>query len=257
MKKQKRFRLLVFFTTVALLCSCKKTIDDYPLANLRTIVSFNFDYYHNSDCGVYIQMEGVVDEVNRVITVSVPADADLTRLRPTIALSPWTTCSPQNLETVDFSDGPVEYEVTAQSGKKAYYTVTVTPDYIYQDASMVRLVLSDIPVSSDTQPDPMDPTSGLSGTPDKYSDGAVLDISLPQGWSSLYDMSAQRTHLDMSASSHGCTIEVDDSGDGGANYRAFTDMDAIDYTYPVVFRITSQSGKTVRYTVMVKEKETV
>ncbi len=251
MKKQKRWGLCLLLAIV-LLSGCKKTIDDYPLANLRAIVSFNFDYYHNSDCGVYIQMEGVVDEVNRVVTVSVPADADLTRLRPTIVLSPWTTCSPKNLQAVDFSDGPVEYEVTAQSGKKAYYTVTVTPDYVYQDASMVRLVLSDIPVSPDVQPDPLDPTSGLSGTPDKYSDGAVLDIFLPQGWGGIYNMSAQRTHIDMSASSHGCTIEVDDNG---AGYRAFADMDVIDYTSPVVFRITSQSGKVVRYTVTVKEKE--
>lgn len=256
MNRQRRICLWLV-PLLVVLYGCKKTIDDYPLANLRAISSFNFDYYHNSDCKIFVQAEGTIDETNRSIEVHVPMDADLTRLRPTITLSPWTICSPKNLEMVDFSAGVVEYEVTAQSGKKAYYTVSVIPDFIYQDAAMIRLVLSDIPASPGADSDADDKSAGLSGVPDKESDGAVVNITLPTGWSSKYDMSAQRTHLDMSASSHHCKIEVDDSGTDETSYRTFEDMDEVDYTHSVIFRITSQSGKVVRYTVTIQESETV
>ena len=240
-------------TMLFVLGGCSKTKDDYPLANLRAIASFSFKYYHNSDCNIFVEHEGEVDETNRHISVHVPLDTDLTRLRPTIALSPWTVCSPASLEPVDFSKGPVEYVVTAQSGKTAYYTVEVIPDYIYQDAVMLRLYLTDIPADAeDADYDSEDPTSGKSATPDTYEDGAGLEILLERG--SGYDLGRQRTHIDLSPSSRHATVEVSQTGDE-AGYQTFNDLDAIDYTAEkVIFRITSQSGKVVRYYVTVREK---
>ena len=243
---------LVSVSVVLLCLSCSKTIDDYPLANLRAISSFDFNYYHNSGSNIFIQHSGTVDEYNRSITVSVPTDADLTHLRPTIKLSPWTTCKPGNLEEVDFSHGEVEYEVTAQSGKKAYYSVLVTSDYIYQDAILLRFFLSDIPLSDTATTDPDDPTSGRSATPESYADGAQITLLLEHG--SGYDLTRQRTHLDMSASSHHCRIEVAELNDE-TNYRPFSDLDIIDYSDTVIFRVTAESGKVVRYRTVVREKE--
>ena len=249
---KKASSLILFIIAVGLLVSCSKTIDDYPLANLRAISSYDFNYYHNSGSNIFIQHNGTVDEYNRHITVSVPTDADLSHLKPSIKLSPWTTCKPGNLEDVDFSKGEVEYEVTAQSGKKAYYTVLVTPDFIYQDANLLRFFLSDIPLANATDIDPDDPTSGRSATPDSYSDGAQITLLLEHG--SGYDLTCQRTHLDMSASSHRCKIEVAELNNEAA-YRPFNDLDFINYSDTVIFRITAESGKVVRYRTVVREKE--
>jgi len=241
----------LFFLVVVLsvLAGCKKTREDYPLSNLRAIAKFNIDYYHNSACNVFIQHEGIIDEYNRTITVSVPTDADLSRLKPTIGLSPWTTCSPATLEAVDFSNGPVEYTVTAESGKKAYYTVTITNDYLYTDAKLLRLYLCDIP-ASEGEYDPEDPTSGKSASPKEYSDNVLTEMLLEPG--SGYDLSAQRTHVDLSSSSHGAMVEVKALSD--ADYHEYTDNEIIDFSDTVVFRVTPQSGTAIRYRFVVREK---
>lgn len=244
----------VLFAALLLLLGCAKTMDDYPLANLRAISSFAFEYYHNATCGIHINHEGVVDETNRYITVSVPTDADLTSLRPSIKLSPWTTCKPASLEAVDFSKGAVEYEVTAQSGKKAYYTVEVKADFIYEDAILLRMFLSDIPLANATEKDPDDPTSGRSAIPDSYADGALITMLLEHG--SGYDLTKQRTHLDLSASSRHCSIEVAEGNDE-SSYRVFHDLDTVNYSDTVIFRLTAESGKVVRYHAVVREKEEV
>lgn len=254
----KKVLLFLFIgMTASALVGCKKTIDDYPAANLRAIAAFGFDYYHNAQSNIFIKHEGVIDETNRRVTVSVPTDADLAHLKPTISLSPWTTSKPGNLEEVDFSHGPVEYEVCAQSGKKAYYQVEVTADFVYSDAKMYRLYLSDIPRdTTDIEDfDPEDPTFGMCASPNDYVDKSALRILLPYG--STYDLSSQRTHLDMSASSHNCTIDVSELGDE-SDYKPFHDNDAINYTRDsVIFRVTAMSGKAVRYfvTVHVKTEE--
>ncbi len=229
-------------------------MDDYPLANLRAIAAFGFDYYHNSDANIFIRHDGVIDETNRYITVSVPCDADLAHLKPTIKLSPWTTCSPATLEEVDFSKGPVEYEVTAQSGKKAYYIVEVDTTFRYEDAILLRLFLSDIPLAGldSSQINADDPTSGRSAIPDSYSDGALITLLLEQG--SGYDLTQQRTHIDLSASSHRATIEVAEFADE-ANYRPFHDLDTINYSDTVIYKVTAEGGKVIRYRAVVREKE--
>jgi len=242
----------MFFLVIVLsaLASCKKTREDYPLSNLRAISKFNIDYYHNSTCNVFIQHEGIIDEFNRTITVSVPTDADLSKLKPTIGLSPWTTCSPATLETVDFSKGPVEYTVTAESGKKAYYLVTVTNDYLYTDAKLLRLYLCDIPASPEEY-DPEDPTSGKSASPKEYTDNVLTEMLLEIG--SGYDLTAQRTHVDLSSSSHGAIVEVKALKE--EDYHTYKDNEIIDFSDTIVFRVTPQSGTAIRYRFVVREKK--
>lgn len=251
MKKKYCIGVIVIIGFV--LVSCSKTKADYPLSNLRAIASFSFKSYHNFGSNIYIEHEGDIDETNRYIVVHVPADAELSCLRPSIGLSPWTSCSPCNLEAVDFSAGQVEYEVTAQSGKKAYYIVEVLNDYIYQDAILLRLYLADIPQdTADADFDPEDPTFGRSSTPDSYADGARIQIYLAHG--SGYDLSNQRTHINLSPSSRHATVEVSEKGDE-SDYKLFTDLDRIDYTLSeeVIFRVRSESGNVIRYYVTVRE----
>ena len=252
--------LSLFLTAVVVLFvlgGCKKTIDDYPLSNLRAISSFVFEYYHNAESNVPLTCEGEIDETNRCITVSVPHDADLTRLCPTIKLSPWTTCNPASLVVRDFSQGPVEYEVTAQSGKKAYYIVEVKADIQYTDASLVRLYLADIPSSPEsTTFDTTDPLSGKSATPESYEDKALLPITFKFGTPQLYDFTAQRVYVDLSPLSTHATIEVSEQSLDG-DYRSFTQLDKVNLTDTVYFRITSETGKVVRYQAFVKENAPV
>ena len=251
-----KFSLFLFVAlTIGSLSGCKKTIDDYPLSNLRAISSFVFEYYHNAESNVPLTCEGEIDEVNRAITVSVPHDANLTKLCPTIKLSPWTTCTPASLVARDFSQGPVEYEVTAQSGKKAYYTVEVKANLQYTDASLVRLYLADIPSDPEsTTFDTTDPLSGKSSTPESYEDKALLPIKFKFGTPQLYDFTAQRVYVDLSPLSTHATIEVSEQSLEG-EYRSFTQLDKVNLTDTVYFRITSETGKVVRYQAFVKEND--
>ncbi|MDD4589854.1 MAG: hypothetical protein PHG06_05405 [Parabacteroides sp.] len=234
----KLIRVLLISVSIA---GCSKTMDDYPSANLRAISAFEFEYYHNSDCNIHILHEGEVDETNRIITISVPTDADLTHLRPTITLSPWTTCSPKTLEAMDFTS-PVDYTVTAQSGKIAVYTVHVTTEYIYKNADLFRFYLLDI---TNDNGEPMYVTNNV------YNDGAVINVKVPKGT----DISSQHTHLSLSPASMRATLEICESGND-VNYKTFTDGDAVDYRIaPVIFRITAEGGLVNRYKINVTEVE--
>lgn len=61
------------------------------------------------------------------ITATVPHDADVTSLTPTIAISPEATITPASGIARDFSS-PVTYTVTAEDGTEVTYTVDVTQE---------------------------------------------------------------------------------------------------------------------------------
>jgi len=69
--------------------------------------------------------KGVIDEVNRRITVTVPAGTDITKLAPVITLSKGAKISPASGAEVDFTNG-VNYKVTAENGGNQIYLVTVS-----------------------------------------------------------------------------------------------------------------------------------
>ena len=68
-------------------------------------------------------VEGIIEE--NTIELEVPASADLKRIKPFIDISPKATVKPANLEEVDFSKGPIDYIVTAESGDQRTYKVSV------------------------------------------------------------------------------------------------------------------------------------
>lgn len=224
--------LLVLAVTLA---GCSKSMDDYPLSNLRAISSFTLEFYHNADANIFIQHAGVIDETGKVIRLSVPADADLSQLCPTIQLSPWSTVSPGSLEKVDFSKGDsLDYVVRAQSGKQAVYTVYITRDYIYEKAELMAAYATDL---LDEHQEPRRCTYS------SFAEGAQAKLWVPDGT----DLSHIRIYLDLSNASHHSTIEVSESGDK-TGFRAFTNNTEMDFSHGFVFiRVTSESGKAITY----------
>lgn len=75
--------------------------------------------------GLTPPVEAVISDA--AITASVPFDADVTSLVPTITISANATVSPNTGVSQNFTS-PVVYKVTAQDGNVKEYTVTITKD---------------------------------------------------------------------------------------------------------------------------------
>ncbi len=259
-------KLFLFFTLSLFLVGCSKSMDDYPLSNLRAMVDFSVKFYHNSDNNIFIEHTGTIDETNHIVTLSLPTDADVSKLKPTVLVAPWAKVSPASLEVVDFSKNPVakfgmpsedgksvdsipgysmEYTVTAQSGKETVYTIYIATNYIYDGADIWKFYLTDI-IDSYGDPYVFNPSS--------YQDNARIYCVVDD----QYNRSSLHTSLDLSPSSHRSKIEVCESNDK-TTFRPFLDGSAIDYTSDtVIFRVTSEKGRIVNYNVSVKNvKDTV
>ncbi|HEV7702121.1 MAG TPA: DUF5018 domain-containing protein [Candidatus Paceibacterota bacterium] len=85
------------------------------LSSEKAITSFSFQ-------DLPTPVNGVIDETNHTIALTVPFDTDITDLRPTIDISSGATISPVN--NIDFSN-PVVYTVTAEDDSTEEYTVIV------------------------------------------------------------------------------------------------------------------------------------
>ena len=72
---------------------------------------------------------GTLDQANHTIHFTCKADADLSKLKPTITVSPEETAKvyPASESEVDFSSGQYIFSVVAEDGTKVNYTVTITP----------------------------------------------------------------------------------------------------------------------------------
>jgi hypothetical protein len=69
---------------------------------------------------------GIINEADKTIQILVHFSTNLAQVSTIITLSPQATVSPGSGTAVDFSQGPVEFTVTAQNGTTQVYTVTVT-----------------------------------------------------------------------------------------------------------------------------------
>lgn len=100
-----------------------------PPSNLRSITYFRLQPYHNEG-KIPTTFNGSINETDKTITLKVPSNLDLTALRPEVLITPWSTVSPLSLEPVDFSGPePVEYTVTAESGKYSVYEIIIDPTH--------------------------------------------------------------------------------------------------------------------------------
>ncbi|MFD1631391.1 hypothetical protein [Pseudopedobacter beijingensis] len=203
------------FAGLILSGSCTKDIDDYPKSNLRAITAFSFEPYHNNLNNIFTKHEGVIDQTNKVITVHLPSDAILTNLKPSIALSPWTTVSPGNLDYVDFTEDRVDFTVKAQSGKTAVYSVVRVLDYKYTKADLYSISF----------PEVMEGIAPLRRVFPNYNNNVSITITV----SNTVPLNAILTDLELSPVARNSTVEISDNG-SETNYRPFTFPGVVDYT---------------------------
>lgn len=69
-------------------------------------------------------IRGSINSVTKTISVVVPAETDVTKLKPVVNISPKATVSPASGAEQDFTN-PVIYTVTAQDGSKQEFSVIV------------------------------------------------------------------------------------------------------------------------------------
>lgn len=117
--------LIVIFAVSMTLMSCKKDKDDDDDVTPTTVKSsekqlltFVFNDFSPA-------IAGVIDQNTKTISATVPADADLTTLVPTITISAKASITPASGISQNFTN-PVNYTITAEDGTTAIYTVTVT-----------------------------------------------------------------------------------------------------------------------------------
>lgn len=119
----KRLLILLPILIGLVVVSCLPMMDVVePQSNLKMITRFRFLRADNPT--LTGDVNGVIDEAQKTITVTVPKAANVTALKPTIVIGPKSSVSPGNLIPQDFTN-PVDYTVTAENGTSVYYTVTV------------------------------------------------------------------------------------------------------------------------------------
>ncbi len=123
MKTPTNFPLLIsclFILGLITAWSCKDKITPSPTpvtkSSVKDITKFSFAALNPA-------VEATIN--GTVITATVPAGTDITKLVPTITLSDKATISPASGTAQDFSKA-VTYTVTAEDGSKQPYTVSVT-----------------------------------------------------------------------------------------------------------------------------------
>lgn len=112
----------------------------------REIVAFNFNSLSPA-------VVGIINEVNRTISLSVPFGTNITSLFPNVVMN-GVSISPNTGKLQDFTN-PVTYTVTAADGSTQAYTVTVT---VLPDAPKKVTINPNIPVD----PAPVTKTTNIS-----------------------------------------------------------------------------------------------
>ncbi|MFB9754113.1 cadherin-like beta sandwich domain-containing protein [Paenibacillus hodogayensis] len=87
-----------------------------PLSGAKDIVSFVLAAQTSA---------ATIQSATNTVTIEVTHGTNLSSLAPTVTVSTYATVSPASGTTVDFSNGPVRYTVTAQNGTQQTYLVAV------------------------------------------------------------------------------------------------------------------------------------
>ena len=98
--------------------ACKNSVDTQPISTGKSIESFLFS-------GLTPSVTAVVDSVIHTVRATVPAGTDLTKLLPSITLSPNAIITPTPSVAQDFSKS-VSYTVTGMNSATQPYIVTVS-----------------------------------------------------------------------------------------------------------------------------------
>jgi hypothetical protein len=95
----------------------KVNVQATPKSSEKQITAFSF-------AALNPVVSASIDQASRKITATVPADADLTKLVPTITVTAKATVSPASGVAQNFSS-PLSYTVTAEDGSRQVYEVSV------------------------------------------------------------------------------------------------------------------------------------
>ena len=102
------------------------------IAPQKLITSFNFE-------GLNPVVNGIINQTDHTIALTVPFGTDVTTLTPTIVISTGATVTPSTDIPQNFSNS-VTYTVTATDGTTQTYTVTVTPSCVTDCFSNVLFI---------------------------------------------------------------------------------------------------------------------
>jgi hypothetical protein len=232
MNKSKYYLSVAF--CIVLLWGCQRETDITQIApsNLRSIVSFALNPYHNPG-NVTLKFSGVINESTKIISIKLPSGIKLDSIRPEIIISPWATVSPNSLDYVDLRPDTVEFTVTAQSGKKAVYALVKDLTYKFSNSTMYALNFTDI-------------TDPVTGSPFRvsFATGLTKSITLPVGT----DKTNLNVDIELSPDSYNSTITVYEVNT--TTYRPFSNPVNFDISdqktlkaNQVKFRVTSEDGK--------------
>jgi hypothetical protein len=232
MNKSKYYLSIAF--CIVLLWGCQRETDITQIApsNLRSIVSFALNPYHNPG-NVTLKFSGVINESTKIISIKLPSGIKLDSIRPEIIISPWATVSPNSLDYVDLRPDTVEFTVTAQSGKKAVYALVKDLTYKFSNSTMYALNFTDI-------------TDPATGSPFRvsFATGLTKSITLPVGT----DKTNLNVDIELSPDSYNSTITVYEVNT--TTYRPFSNPVNFDISdqktlkaNQVKFRVTSEDGK--------------
>lgn len=113
----KNFTFILMFGLTFIFLSCKENEPD-PKSSAKAITKFTFSKLTPA-------VQGLIDEATQKIAVQVPSNTDLTKLIPSISISPKAKVSPDSGTVQNFTN-EVVYKVTAEDGSTADYKVIVS-----------------------------------------------------------------------------------------------------------------------------------
>jgi hypothetical protein len=113
----KNFTFILVFSLTFISLSCKENEPD-PKSSSKAITKFSFSKLTPA-------VQGVIDEASKKIAVQVPSNTDLTKLIPSISISPKAKVSPDSGAVQNFTN-EVVYKVTAEDGSTTDYKITVS-----------------------------------------------------------------------------------------------------------------------------------
>ena len=105
------------------------SVQSVPKSTEKKILNFTF----NSLSPI---VQATIDDENKKITARVPPAVDITKLAPTIIMSPKASISPNSGVVQNFTN-PVNYIVTAEDGSIESYQVTISKEIISQSNDLV------------------------------------------------------------------------------------------------------------------------
>jgi Domain of unknown function (DUF5018) len=115
-----------------------------PKSSEKKILTFSFNSLNPI-------VTATIDEVNKKITATVPANTDLTTLIPTITFSAKSTLSPNTGVAQNFTNS-VNYTITAEDGNKQAYSVTIIKNSSSNSSDCTTLTNDNyLTINSDTK----------------------------------------------------------------------------------------------------------